>query len=474
MAAIEKPALCIIGAGALGIGIAIHARRLGSTVMLIDRGGDEPGDPAAGQLAGAALAAAAERAQAMRTADAVGLTRQEPKPNFRTVVETGVANTAAIAPTWTTERLTALGIDCWAGSPSFADFRTLRIGETAVRAGHFILATGAAPVVPELPGLSDIAYFTPDSIGGHPRKLTHLAVIGGDQQAVELAQAYRRLGSQVTLIAHGPLLAGFDPELVAIVLRQLQEEGLTVLADGVVAAIHPRKQGTGITVRQGAAETSLDVSHVLVALGRVPALAGLGLDAARVEFDPARPKHLTLSAAGQTTNARISAVGGAAGEPFAHIAAQQGIALAEHVLGGVYRGQTSSAMPRVLQTGPALAQVGIVEHEVPLARGVQVMRANLAENPAARLRGEGHGMVKLVLDSAGKILGAGCVGPQAGELIAMLALAMSRGLSAQDLATLVLPQPSLASALTDLGARFIAENSSASGHRKPMWRRFLP
>lgn len=474
MAAIEKPALCIIGAGALGIGIAIHARQLGATVMLIDRGGDEPGDPAAGQLAGAALAAAAERAHAMRTADAVGLTRQEPKPNFRNVVETSVANTTAIAPIWSTERLTALGIDCWAGSPSFVDFRTLRIGEIAVRAGHFILATGAAPVVPELPGLSEIAYFTPDSIGEHPRKLTHLAVIGGDQQAVELAQAYRRLGSQVTLIAHGPLLAGFDPELVAIVLRQLQEEGVTIIADGLVAAIHPRKQGTGITVRQGTSEASLDVSHVLVALGRIPALFGLGLDAARVEFDPALSQHLKLNATGQTTNGRISAVGGAAGEPFAHIAAQQGAALAEQALGGINRGQSSSAMPRVLQTGPALAQIGIIEHDTPLARGLQVMRANLAENPAARLRGEGHGMVKLVLDSTGKILGAGCVGPQAGDLIAMLALAMSRGLSARDLAELVLPQPSLAAVLTDLGTSFIAENPLAGRHSKRGWRRFLP
>lgn len=474
MTAIEKPDLCIVGAGALGIGIAIRARQLGASVMLIDRGGDEPGDPAGGQMATSALAASAARAQAMRTADVLGLNRHEPKPNFRSVVETSAASVAAVAPIWSAERLKALGIDCWAGNPSFVDFRSLLIGETIVRARHFILATGAAPVTPEISGLSEIAYFTPDSIGEHPRKLTHLAVIGGDQQAVELAQAYRRLGSQVTLIAHGPLLAGFDPELVAVVLRQLQEEGLTIIADGVVAAILPRKQGTGITVRQGDQEQALDVSHVLVALGRVPALEGLTLDTAKVQFDPAQPQHLLLSAGGQTTNNRISAVGGAAGELQAHIARQQGARLAERVLTGVNEGHSAATMPRLLQTGPALAQVGIVELGAPLAAGLHVVRANMAENPSARLRGEGRGMVKLVLDPAGKILGAGCVGPQAGELIAMLALAMARGLHARDLATLVLPQPSLAATLVDLGAQFIAEHPLTARQQKSGWRRFLP
>ena len=474
MAAIEKPDLCIIGAGALGIGIAIRARQLGASVMLIERGADEPGDPAGGQLASSALAASAARAQAMRTADVLGLNKHEPKPNFRAVVETSAASVAAAAPAWSTERLKALGIDCWAGSPSFVDPRTLKIGETAVRAGHFVLATGAAPAVPDIAGLSEIAYFTPDSIGEHPRKLTHLAVIGGDQQAVELAQAYRRLGSQVTLIAHGPLLAGFDPELVAIVLRQLHDEGLTILFDGMVAAIHPRKQGTGITVRTGETETALDVSHVLVSLGRVPALDGLALELARVQFDPASPQQLQLNAGGQTTNSRISAVGGAAGESLAHIASQQGARLAERVLAGTGSSQSAAAMPRLLQTGPALAQVGVVELGAPLAAGLQVVRANMAENAAARLRGEGHGMVKLVLDPVGKILGAGCVGPQAGELVAMLALAMARGLHAHDLAGLILPQPSLAATLTDLGTQFIAEHPLAARQRRPGWRRFLP
>jgi pyruvate/2-oxoglutarate dehydrogenase complex dihydrolipoamide dehydrogenase (E3) component len=155
---------------------------------------------------------------------------------------------------------------------------------------------------------------------------------------------------------------------------------------------------------------------------------------------------------------------------MAHLATQQGRRVVERLLAGRHGGG-EAALPRLVQTGPALAQVGVLAGD---AKGRHVMRANLAEYPAAQLQGAGHGMIKLVLDPTGKIIGAGCVGPQAGELVAMLALAMGRGLDVQDLADLVLPQPSLAAPLADLGAQFAREHPRVPRRGQSILQRLQP
>src|SRR5690606_32924489 len=144
------------------------------------------------------------------------------------------------------------------------------------------------------PGLDQVAFFTADSIADNIRKLSHLVVIGGTPAAFELAQAYRRLGSMVTLVPQGGLLPGFDSELVAILFRNLREEGISILDDAEVTAIIPRSLGTGVTLRRSAGEDSLDVSHILVAMGQAPMLDDTVLEQARLRRDRLRPDHLQL------------------------------------------------------------------------------------------------------------------------------------------------------------------------------------
>ncbi|HUH76461.1 MAG TPA: FAD-dependent oxidoreductase, partial [Devosia sp.] len=226
MAEILKPDLCIIGASALGIALARQARSRGLEVVLVDRGISEDGDRPLGALHRAAFAASAARIHAIRQAARLGIEVATPKPNYRTISEQAAARAAAMAPMESAVRLTALGISVKTGAARFVDKRTLGIGDERIRASHFVLATGASPVVPDLPGLDQVAFFTPDSILKNIRKLSHLVVIGGDATALELAQAFVRLGTAVTLVPHGPLLAAFDPEPVAILLRHLREEGV--------------------------------------------------------------------------------------------------------------------------------------------------------------------------------------------------------------------------------------------------------
>ena len=463
MAEILKPDLCIIGAGALGIGLAIKARQRGLDTILIDRGADEPGDGAQGALQRAAFLASAARAQAIRSAASVGLDNAAPKPNFRTIGEHAAALADAAAPRASLERLAALGIATHVGTPLFTDRQTLTVGETAIRARQFVLATGAVPAVPELPGLDQVPYFTPDSIAGNIRKLSHLVVIGGDATAFELAQAYRRLGSDVTLVPHGPLLAGFDAEMVAILLRQLREEGLAILEGAAVSAIIPRNQGTGVTLRHADGhEEALDVSHILLALGRLPDLDEAMLDKARLKRDPKDPDHLLVGPDGQTSNGRISAIGGAAGEHRAHAALRQSEVLLDRLTAGSARFD-ALRIARTLATEPALAQIGSGETGRP---GQLVLRANLAETDAARAAGAVTGAARLIVDARGTILGAAMLGHGASEVIAALALVMDRGLGAADLVQLSLPQASPAALLVELGNQFLVQRPPTAWTRR--------
>ncbi|WP_332687410.1 FAD-dependent oxidoreductase [Devosia sp.] len=463
-----KPDLCVIGAGALGTSLAITARQRGLDVVLVRRALDEAGDAAAGSLRRAALAASAERAQAIRTAGRLGLDNAEPKPNFRTIGERAAAIADAAAPRDADDRLAALGITVLSEDAAFIDRQTLRCGDTRIRARQFALATGAPPVIPALPGLDQVAYFTPDSIADNIRKLSHLIVIGGTPAALELAQAYRRLGSAVTLVPQGGLLPGFDPELVAILLRELREEGIVILDAAEVTAIQPRSQGTGVMLRRAGGEESLDVSHILVAMGRVPDLAAGLLDLAKLRRDRLRPDCLLVGPNGQTSNPRISAIGGAAGEFEPHIGGRQAALLVDRLLGQGSGRLDPLRVPRLVLTQAALAQVGLLESDRRLRPGHTVLRANLAENDAARASGQDLGALKLVVDRHGAILGGGAVGLGAGETMSLLALAIARGLRLGELGQLALPQPSPLAALTELADQFIAQRPPGN------WSQLLP
>lgn len=468
MADTSRPDLCVIGGGACGRDLALAARQRGLDVVLVDLPGTGSVDPARGSLRRAALVASAARAQAVRTAASVGLDNAEPKPNFRAISEHAAAVTATAAPRDSVERLTALGITVLSGAASFTDARSLHCGETTIRARQFVLATGASPAIPPLPGLDEVPYFTPDTIGDNIRKLSHLVVIGGTPAALELAQAYRRLGSAVTLVPQGGLLAGFEPELVAILVQALREEGVVIRDDAEVSAILPRSQGTGISLQTPKGEDSLDVSHILVAMGRTPVLDAALLDKLKLRRDRLRQDHLLIGPDGQTSNGRVSAIGGAAGEDQPHVMARQAALLIDRLL-GLGNGRLDPLLvPRLVATEPALAQVGRFVAGKPLRTGQSVLRANLAETDAARAAGEARGAVRLVVGRNGAIAGAGAVGPGAGEMIAMLALALASGIRLGDLGRLAVPQPSPAAALLDLASQHLGQQP------RPGWAQRLP
>ncbi|MEO8685032.1 MAG: FAD-dependent oxidoreductase, partial [Devosia sp.] len=322
MADILKPDLCIIGAGAPGIALAIAARGYGANVLLVDIGVE--GDSLrSGAVPAAALAAAAAHAHGVRNAAAFGMANGDPKPNFRAVREHVQAVIAGLAPRDAPERLKALGIELIVSPAAFTDKRTLAAGDAVIRARRFVIATGSRPRLPEIKNLAEVAYFTTDTIFANTSKLSHLVVLGSGAVALEFAQSYRRLGCEVSVVAAAAALPEIDPELAELALRRLRDEGVSIHENSAIGEVVPRSQGIGVLIRQAdGTEATLDASHILLADGRTPNFGGLALDKAGIRFDKSAPDRLLLRPRLLTSNYRIHVIGEATGSPPSMTAVQ--------------------------------------------------------------------------------------------------------------------------------------------------------
>lgn len=457
MADHSRPDLCVIGAGALGIALAQHARTLGASVTLVDRGASEPGDGPQQALSLAALQASAARAHAVRQASAFGVAGAEPKVSMKAVQERAAALAAEQAPETDRNRLSALGIEMVGGAVTFVDQNSLMVGDLQIRPRAMILAIGGSPIVPVVPGFEEINYFTPDTILGNRRKLTHLLVVGGTAAALGLAQAFARLGSAVSLVPQGTVLPDCDPELVSILLDTLAGEGVRILDGASLSEIIPRAQGTGalVSLANGGQE-ALDVSHVLLTAGTLADIEALGAAKARLRPAKGQESHYATGPLGETSNRRIRVTGAAAGIEQWHHAIAHGRAVVETLLLGAPVEKLAPG-PVLVPTEPALAQIGRLPQPEKISRaGHRLLRASLVENEQARASGQAQGLAKVMLAPDGRIAGAGFVGPGAAEMAAFLALAMEKHIALDRLARLSLPHPSLLAAVTALGEAALA------------------
>jgi pyruvate/2-oxoglutarate dehydrogenase complex dihydrolipoamide dehydrogenase (E3) component len=441
------PDLCVIGGGSGGLAAAEAARALGASVVLCERGRLGGSLLHAGAFPAAALAAAAAHAEAMRSAPKFGIAADEPKPNFRRVHDAIAETIAGVAPDHAAARLEALGVEIVTGSAVFAGPDAVSVEGTTIRARRFVIATGSRPVVPAIPGLAAVPYFTTDSILDNTRKLTHLVIVGGGPAALELAQAYRRLGTQVTVVTQEAPLPGADPELAEIVLRRLGEDGVDIRTGTGVAEIQPRAMGTGVLLRSGETEAALDVSHILVAGGRVPELDGLDLGKAGIGRLPNDPARLALTPSFRTTNRKVYAIGDCATVPGSVEAARRAAAtVVRAALLGLPRIGRAPPELRAVHTDPGLAEVGLSEAEARrrLGNRFRIERIGFGENDLSRARRETGGLVKLIAAPGGRLLGAGIAGPGAGELAAPFAVAIAAGFDARRLGAVDFPWPSRA------------------------------
>jgi len=454
MAEILTPDLCVIGAGAGGLAAAAAARAYGASVVLVERGkmGGEHLNTAT--VPSKAMVAAGYHAHAIRTGSVFGIAADEPRINSRKLHDYVQQVIAGLAPDNSTARFEALGVQILKADARFTDPRTLSAGETQIRARRFVIAAGSRSLLPEIPGLQSVPYFTTETIFDNTRKLTHLVIIGAGPLGLELAQAYGRLGTQVSVVEPGRPLPESDPELADIALRRMREEGVDIRGGTVVSLIQARSQGIGVIIRSGEREAMLDASHILVAIGRAPNLDGLDLDKAHIKRSSLDPARLEIGPGLKTTNRRVYAIGDAAGGPqTAHLADYQAQVVVRSALFGLPLRHKPELIPSVTYTDPEIAEVGLTEAAARERRkdDFVVTRWSFAQNDRARALNQSFGVAKLITDKGGRILGAGIAGAAAGELIALFSFAIANRLSARHLAGFVAPYPTLSDIARRLG-----------------------
>ncbi len=420
--------LCVIGAGSAGLSLAAGAVQMGASVILIEQSRMGGECLNTGCVPSKALLAAAARGEGFAAAYA----------HMRGAI-------AAIEPHDSAERFRGLGAHVALGKARFVAPRFLEVGDTSVTARRFAICTGSTPVVPAIPGLDTVPYFTNESLFDSAPEPSHLLVLGGGPIGVEMSQAYRRLGAEVTLVEKSRLLGRDDPELVEVVRRRLIEDGVTVHEDTPVSAVEAGAEGVVLTCGTGEAGRRIAGSHLLVAAGRRPNVDGLGLEEAGVALDEGVP---LVDRRLRTTNRRIFALGDVVGPyRFTHMASHQARTVIANVLFRLPARVRYDAVPWVTYSDPELAHVGLSEEEARAAgHEPRVLRFPFAENDRAICEGATRGLVKVVATRRGRVLGASIVGRHAGELILPWTLAVKNRLGVGKLAQAIVPYPTLSEA----------------------------
>src|SRR5215218_5777430 len=244
MAELLTPDLCVIGAGSGGLWVAAAAAALGVPVVLIEK--DKMGGEClnTGCVPSKALIAAAKRVAAIRSTNAVGVFCERPQIDFPQVHQHVQGVIAAIAPNDSAERFTGLGVRVIKGAARFVGRDTVQVNDIQIKARRFVIATGSSPALPPIPGLAETPHLTNETIFELRDCPAHLIVIGGGPIGLELAQAFRRLGAEVTVLEEATPLAKEDPECAAVVLDQLAQEGVKI-RDGI-AIVRVFKNDVGV------------------------------------------------------------------------------------------------------------------------------------------------------------------------------------------------------------------------------------
>ena len=429
--------ICVIGGGSAGLSFAAGAAQLGRKVVLVEKGKMGGDCLNYGCVPSKALIAAASYAAAIRGATPFGVSGGEPLVDFPAVMDHVQAVIAAIAPHDSVERFEGLGVKVILARGEFTGPRTIEAGGVEINAKHFVIATGSSPTAPPIPGLSETAHFTNETIFANRKRPSHLIVIGGGPIGTELAQAHQRLGSAVTIVDGLTILNREDSEAADIIRKSLIADGVRLNENKQISRVSRSDAGVRVFMEDGEA---IEGTHLLVATGRHANLDGLGLEKAGVEMAAGK---LKLDARLRTTNKRIYAAGDAAGGPqFTHLAGDHASTLVRNILFKTPAKRRDWLSPRATYCDPEVASVGMSEAEAVAAdSSCRVVRWSLTENDRAQAERETEGFIKAFIGKGGRILGATIVGRGAGDLIGLWAFALANRLKIGAMTAYIAPYP---------------------------------
>ncbi|MGR3321534.1 MAG: dihydrolipoyl dehydrogenase family protein [Pseudooceanicola sp.] len=437
--------ILVIGAGSGGLSVASGAAQMGARVVLLEKGRMGGDCLNYGCVPSKALLAAAERAQQMRDAGGYGIAPVEPQVDFAAVMAHVQQAIATIAPHDSQERFEGLGVRVIRAEGRFTGPRRVVAGGVEITARRIVIATGGSPLVPPIEGLADVPYLTNETLFDNRTLPEHLLVLGGGPIGLEMAQAHARLGSKVTVIEADRPLNRDDPAMAEVVIDRLKAEGV-VIEDGARAE---RVTGQAGAIRVEAEDgRRFEGTHLLVALGRRANIDALDLDKAGIETVRGA---IAVDARLRTSNRKVYAIGDVTGGlQFTHLAGYEAGIVIRAALFGLPVRARHDHIPRATYTDPELAQVGLTEAAARDRHGdaVEVVTAEYGGNDRAIASARTTGSIK-VMAVKGRPVGVSIVGAEAGELIAIWALALSKGLKLGDIAGMVAPYPTL----SELGKR---------------------
>lgn len=439
--------LIVIGGGSGGLVATMTARKLGATVLLLDKkalGGD---CLFAGCVPSKTLIRSAEVAHLARTAARYGLEPCAPPVDGARVMAHVKEVIARIGEGESIEHFERLGATVRIGAPRFVSPTEIELAGGRYRARAFIIATGSRAAVPELEGLAEAGYLTNETVFDIERVPESLAVLGGGPVGCELGQALGRLGAKVTIVQKAErLLPKEEPECSSAVRQSLESEGVAVHTATEVRRVRAGTGGRRLECERSGARFEVVAEHILVAAGRRPNIEGLGLDQAGIEYDR---RAISVDEELRTTNPRVFAVGDVNGLfPFTHMAGYQAVIAVRNALLPLASRADYRVVPWTTFTAPEVARVGQTEAEARASGGsaVKVHRARIADVDRAHTEGEESGFVKLV-EVGGHLAGAHIVGARAGDIIHVAVLAMKRRLGAAALAKMIYVYPTLSEAV---------------------------
>jgi pyruvate/2-oxoglutarate dehydrogenase complex dihydrolipoamide dehydrogenase (E3) component len=450
--------LLVIGAGAAGLSVAAGAAQLGVKTALVER--DRMGGDCLniGCVPSKALLAAAHTANAIRGAGRFGLRVPPPEVDWDAVRAHVQSVIAAIAPNDSEARFTGLGVTVLRGEARFTGPDSVSVNGKTLTAKRFVIAAGSRALVPPIPGLAGIPRWTNAELFDLAERPDHLLILGGGPIGLEMADAFAGLGCRVTVIEAASIANRDDPELVAGLRLALTRRGITILEGEPVASAEP---GPVLVLRDG---RRIAGSHVLVAVGRLPNLEALNLEAAGVATS--RLGIVTDAGLRSPGNRRVYAMGdiadpvGIGPRAFTHVGLYHAGIVIRRTLFRLPAKVDYAALPRVTYTHPELAQTGVTEAEAT-GRTMRILRWPLSENDRAVTERDEDGMVKLIV-SGNRVIGAGILAPNAGEMIGQWTLAISRKIPLSALAGMIAPYPTRSEAgKRAAGSYFAAQLFSA-------------
>ena len=452
--------LVALGGGTGGLVSAAGAAYLGLKPALVEKaalGGDCLWT---GCVPSKALIASARLARRMDRAAGLGLRPAGERHDFRAVMERMRSARGTVARHDDPERFREMGVAVHFGSARFLDASTVEVeGVGRLRSKRFIIATGAVPAVPPVPGLENAGYWTYETVFDQNELPESIVILGGGPIGVEFAQVFARLGSRVTVLEMAPsILIKEDPDVAAFMHALLESEGIAVRVRAAAKAVRVE---SGAKVVETSGGGRIEAAQLFVATGRRPCTDGMNLEAAGIRTDRGAvvvDHHL------RTTSKSAWGVGDVTGAlQFTHVAEQMAkVALRNSILPANTKIRYDN-VPWVTYTDPEIAHVGLLEAEAETAGGT-TYRYQMDDLDRAIVDGSAVGFVKVSANRKGKILGATIVAHGAGDLILPLVLAKQNGLSLSQVANTIFPYPTMVEGVKRASGEFMRSRlDTASG-----------